>query len=83
MEERAFRSEKWGRNPSKFSSLSLSFAHAHGNGNIYIALHIEIMLSSTQLPRSVVPSLESPDILGLHLAEILASIASGEGLWEF
>ena len=31
----------------------------------------------------MVPNLESPDVLGLQLPEILASTASGEGSWEF
>ena len=31
---------------------------------------------------AVVPNLGPPDVLGLHLPEILASKASGEGFWE-
>ena len=33
--------------------------------------------------RPVLPSLGSPDVLGLQLPEILACVANGEGSWEF
>ena len=33
--------------------------------------------------RSVVPDLESPDVLGVQLPEILASTFTGEGFCEF
>ena len=38
---------------------------------------------SLEQSTTMVPNLGSPDVLGLQLREILASIVNSEGLWVF
>ena len=42
-----------------------------------------LCFAPTDVYRSVLPNLGSPDVLGLQLPEILAGRGGGEGFWEW